>query len=153
MTDAQEVRPGDEHFVPPHEPGMYFDSEFDLLLPQNVRFASRGRIAAAWFLGLLLFIVTLGIGYFIWSLFAWGEGRSPAQRILRLRVWLPEPCRVAGRKQTAQRQILGFLLNGELLCGFFIWLTSKNQRSVGDFLIHTVLVHDPDRVLQPSAAL
>ena len=47
-------------------------------------------MAAAWFLGLLLFSVTLGIGYIIWSLFGWRHGRSPAQRILSLRCWLPE---------------------------------------------------------------
>jgi hypothetical protein len=43
-------------------------------VPQGVRLASRGQVAAAWFLGLLLVSVTLGIGYIIWSLFAWRHG-------------------------------------------------------------------------------
>ena len=103
-------------------------------------------MAAAWFLGLLLFSVTLGIGYIIWSLFAWRHGRSPAQRILSLRCWLPEPRRVAGRKQTALR-LTGFCLNGQLLSGFFIWLSGKALRSAGDFFAGTVIVHDPDGVL------
>jgi uncharacterized RDD family membrane protein YckC len=47
----------------------------------------------------------------------------------------------------AQRQIIGFVLNGQLLSGFFIWLTSKNLRSVGDFFARTVILHDPDGVL------
>ena len=29
----------------------------------------------------MLFVVTFGIGYVAWSLLAWGQGRSPAQRI------------------------------------------------------------------------
>jgi len=110
-------------------------------------------VARAWFLGLLLFGVTLGIGYVTWSLFAWGQGRTPAQRMLRLRCWLPESRRVAGRKQMARRQISGFFLNGELLSGFFIWLSGRYLRSVGDLFAGTVLLYDPDGVLQslPSA--
>ena len=153
MPGAQEIRRGYEQFVPPPPPpGMYFDPASEFFLPQGVRLASRAQVARAWFLGLLLFSVTLGIGYITWSLFAWGQGRTPAQRILSLRCWLPEPRRVAGRKQTAQRQITGFFLNGQLLSGFFIWLTSKNLRSVGDFFASTVILHDPDEVLQLSSA-
>jgi hypothetical protein len=99
---------------------MYFDPASGLFLPRGVRLASRGQVVGAWFLGLALFIVTLGIGYITWSLFTWGQGRSPAQRMLGLRCWLPEPRRVAGREQTAPRQITGFCLNGQLLSGFFI---------------------------------
>jgi hypothetical protein len=147
MTHAQEVRRGYEQFVPPSAPpGMYFDPASGLFLPLGVRLASRSRVAAAWFLGLVLFSITLGIGYVIWSLFAWGQGRSPAQRILSLRCWLPEPRRVAGRKQMALRQITGFCLNGQLLSGFFIWLTGRSLRSAGDFCAGTVILHDPDGV-------
>jgi uncharacterized RDD family membrane protein YckC len=153
MTEAQEVRRYYEQFVRPQAPpGMYFDPASELFLPHGVRLASRQRVAAAWFLGLLLFGVTLGIGYVAWSLFAWEQGRSPAQRILGLRCWLPEPRRVAGRKQMALRQIAGFCLNGELLSGFLIWLTGRRLRSVGDFFAGTVILHDPDGVLQSSPA-
>ena len=136
MTEAQEATPG-----------MYFDPASGLFLPQGVRLASRAQVAAAWFLGLLLFIATLWIGYVTWSMFAWGQGRSPAQRILSLRCWLPEPRRVAGREQTALRQTTGFLLNGQALSGFLIWLTSRHLRSVGDFFAGTVVLYDPDGVL------
>ena len=153
MTEAEEVRRGYEQFVPQQAPpGMYFDPASELFLPQGVRLASRGQVAAAWFLGLLLFSVTLGIGYIAWSLFAWGQGRSPAQRMLGLRCWLPGSRRVAGREQTALRQITGFCLNGQLLSGFFIWLTGKQLRSVGDFFADTVILHDPAGVLQLSSA-
>jgi uncharacterized RDD family membrane protein YckC len=126
---------------------MYFDPASELFLPQGVRLASRRQVADAWFLGLVLFIVTLGIGYLTWSLFAWGQGRTPAQRILSLRCWLPEPRRVADRDDMAVRQILGFFLCGGLLWGFFVWLTSNHLRSAGDLFAGTVILHDPDGVL------
>jgi hypothetical protein len=127
---------------------MYHDPASGVLLPQGVRLASRGRVAGAWFLGILLFGLTVGIGYFTWSVFAWGQGRTPAQRALRLRCWVPGSRQVAGRDEMAQRQIFGFCLNGQLLAGFFIWLTSKDLRSAGDLLAGTNILHDPDGVLR-----
>jgi len=153
MTDPQEVRRGHEQFVSPQAPpGMYFDAASELFLPRGVRLASRAQVARASSLGLLLFVVTLGIGYITWSLFVWGQGRSPAQRIVSLRCWLPQPRQVAGRGQMALRQISGFCLNGQLLAGLLICLTSKNLRSVGDCFAGTVILHDPDGVLQLSSA-
>jgi uncharacterized RDD family membrane protein YckC len=131
---------------------MYFDPAAKLVLPQGVRLASRARVAAALLLGLLLFGATLGIGYIAWSLFAWRQGRTPAQRILNLRCWLPEPRRVADRDDMAVRQVLGFFLCGGLLWGFFVWLVSNRQRSAGDLLAGTVVLHDPDGVLVSSSA-
>ena len=146
MTEAEEIRRGGyEQFLPPQAPpGMYFDPASNLVLPQGVRLASRARVAAALLLGLLLFILTLGIGYIAWSLFTWGQGRTPAQRILNLRCWLPESCRVADRAEMAIRQVLGFFLCGGLIWGFFVWLVSNNLRSAGDLLAGTVVLHDPD---------
>jgi len=148
MTEAQEVRRGYEQFVPPPTPpGMYFDPASGLFLPKGVRLASRGRVAAAWFLGFALFLVTLGIGYIAWSTFAWREGRSPAQRILGLRCWLPEARLVAHWDDTAVRQVMGFCLNGEGLAGFLIWLMGRQLRSVGDLFADTVILHDPEQRL------
>ena len=104
-------------------------------------------MAAAWFLGLALFIATAGIGYLAWSVFTWGQGRTPAQRMLGLRCWLPLAGRVAGRGDMAVRQISGVGLNGQLALGIFIWLLNGSLRSVGDALADTIVLYDPDRVL------
>jgi len=144
MTEAAEIRRGgyEQLLPPPAQPGM--------VLPASTRLASRARVAAALLLALLLFGVTLGIGYVAWSLLTWSQGRTPAQRILSLRCWLPEPRRVAGRDDMAVRQVVGFFLCGGLLWGFFVWLASSNRRSAGDLLAGTVVLHDPDRVLALS---
>ena len=153
MTYAEQATPGDQQFVPQQaSPGMHSDPASKLTLPQGVRLASRARVAASLLLGLLLFILTLGIGYIAWSLFTWGQGRTPAQRILKLRCWLPEPCQVAGRDEMAVHQILGFFLCGGLIWGFFVWLLSNNMRSAGDLLAGTVVLHDPDGILVLSTA-
>ena len=145
---AEEVRRGYEQSVPPKAPpGFYYDPASELFLPERAQLASRAQVARAWFLGLLLFTITLGVGYLAWSLFVWGQGRTPAQRLLHLRCWLPEARRMAHWSEMAQRQISGFFLNGQLLSGFFIWLTSKHLRSVGDFFVGTVILYDPDGVL------
>jgi hypothetical protein len=110
-------------------------------------------VAGAWFLGLALFCATLGVGYLTWSLFTWRQGRTPAQRMLRLRCWLPLSGQVAGRKDMAVRQISGLCLNGQALSGFLIWLFGENLRSVGDVFADTMILYDPDEVLAlPSAA-
>lgn len=148
MAESPPVTPEDRQLrLRPMPPGMYFDPASRLALPQDARLATRARVAISVVLGLALFIVTLGVGYIAWSLFEWGQGRTPAQRILRLRCWSPQPSRVADRDDMAVRQIIGFLLCGGLLWGFFVWLASSTLRSAGDLWAGTVVLYDPDGTL------
>lgn len=141
------IKAGYEQFVPPRvPPGMYVDRDSWLILPQGVRPAGKGRVAASYLLGVALFIVTAGIGYLVWGMVVRGRGHTPAQRLLDLRCWRPETSQVADRKQMALRQGTG-LLNGELAIGLMIWLGSRSLNSVGDFFAGTVVLHDPDLVL------
>src|SRR4051794_34394459 len=48
--------------------------------------ASSGRRLGAYCLEFVLMIVTLGIGWTIWSIVLWGQGQSPAKKVLGLRV-------------------------------------------------------------------
>ena len=34
-----------------------------------------------------MYVVTLGIGWFIWSLVVWGQGQTPGKQIVKLRVY------------------------------------------------------------------
>ena len=52
-----------------------------------------------------------------------------------------------GRGSMALRQLTGLLLNGELLSGPLIWLFSPDMNSVGDFFVGTVVLHDPNHLL------
>ena len=133
--------------APPVPPGMYFDPGSGVVLPEGVQLASRGRLAAAFCLAIALFAVTLGVGYIIWGVVSWGQGRTPAQRLLRLRCWRPETRRVAGREEMAVRQVLGLAFAGQLLIGVWLVLFTRAHMSLGDFLAGTVVVYDPDGVL------
>ena len=142
------IKAGYEQFVPPPvPPGMWFDPDSWLILPQGARLASKGRVAASWFLAIGLFAVTLGVGYLAWAAVTWGQGQTPAQRLLGLCCWHRDTSRVADRKHMALRQITGLLLNGEAASGLFIWLFARELNSVGDFFAGTVVLHDPNHVL------
>jgi uncharacterized RDD family membrane protein YckC len=130
---------------------MYFDRKSRLTLPQGVQPRSVGRVVAASTVAALLFIVTLGVGYVIWSLVTWDNGQTPAQRLFGLRCWRPTTGRPASRGQMALRQVSGLLLNGELLAGVFIVLIEPGRASVGDYLAGTVVLHDPHDVLLTQA--
>ena len=142
------IKAGYEQFVPPPvPPGMWFDPDSWLILPQGVRLAGKGRVAASWFLAIGLFAVTLGVGYLAWALVTWDQGQTPAQRLLGLRCWRRDTSHVASRKYMALRQATGLLLNGEAAIGLFIWLSATDLNSVGDFFAGTVVLHDPNHVL------
>lgn len=133
--------------APPVPAGMYFDPNSGVVLPEGVQLASRGRLTASFCLAISLFAVTLGVGYIIWAVVTWGHGRTPAQQLLRLRCWLPETGRVAGREDMAVRQVLGLAFAGQLVIGVWLVLFTRAHMSLGDFLAGTVVLHDPDRVL------
>jgi hypothetical protein len=142
------IKVGYEQFVPPPvPPGMWFDRDTWLILPDGVRPASKGRVAACYVVAIGLFLATLGVGYLIWAAVAWGQGQTPAQRLLGLRCWRRDSGRVADRGHMALRQVTGLLLNGELLMGPLLWLGSKELNSVGDFFAGTVVLYDPNRLL------
>ena len=150
--DAEAIRRGYEQYAsPPVPPGMYFDHKSGLVLPEGVQPRSIGRVVAAYTVAVLLFIVTLGIGYIVWSLAAWRHGQTPAQRLFHLRCWRPETGRPASRSQMALRQASGLLINGELLAGVFILLIAPARTSVGDYLVGTVVLHDPHDALLTQA--
>src|SRR5579862_9513426 len=71
-------------------PGMFYDAESGLALPQGTQLAGIGRRIGAFFLAIPLTIVTLGIGYLIWGLIVWGNGQTPALQVLGMRVYRPE---------------------------------------------------------------
>ena len=104
-------------------------------------------MACAWFLGLSLFIATLGDRLPHVEPDYLAAGADAGQRMLGLRCWLPLEGQVAGRKDMAVRQISGACLNGQLLSGVFVWLFGEPLRSVGDVFADTMVMYDPDGVL------
>lgn len=132
--------------------GMYYDPKSELTLPQGVELASIGRRIGSFFLYIVLVVVTLGIGYVIWGLISWSKGRGPAQQVLGLRCWRPADGRVASWGTMAMRNIVGGIAQGILgfiteLVSFIMFLTGKQHKSLPDTVGSTVVVYDPNKVL------
>jgi uncharacterized RDD family membrane protein YckC len=138
--------------VPAAPPGMYYDTESGLTLPQGVQLASHGRRIGAYFLAIPLSIVTLVIGYIIWGLIVWSRGQTPALQVLGMRCWRPETRRVPGFWWMALREIIGRLVDGILgiitgLTSFILFLATRERRALHDYVAGTVVLHDPNKVL------
>jgi uncharacterized RDD family membrane protein YckC len=138
--------------APAPPPGMYYDAESGLMLPNGTQLASVGRRIGAYFLAIPLWIVTLGIGYIIWGLMSWSKGTTPALRVLGMRVWRHEEGRVAGFGWMALREIVGRIADTILsiiteLTSFILFLTTKERKSLHDYVAGTVVLYDPDKKL------
>ena len=136
---------------------MYVDIDSGLTLPEGTQLASHGRRIGAYFLGILLFIVTLVIGYIVWGLIAWANGQTPALQVLGMRCWHTESRSVPGFWRMALREVVGRLVDGILgfitqIVSLVLFLTRPDRRSLHDLVAGTVVLYDPDKVLasQPS---
>jgi uncharacterized RDD family membrane protein YckC len=136
--------------------GTYFDQASGLNLPQGTALASVGRRIGAYFLAIPLGIVTLGIGYIIWGAIVWSNGQTPALQVLGMRCWHPETSTVPGWGTMALRDIVGRILEGILgiteLVSFILFVTRPDRRTIHDLVAGTVVVHDPNKVLDPVKA-
>ncbi len=131
-------------------PGMFFDSRSELTLPEGTELASIGRRIGAWFLSIVLVLVTLGIGYVIWGLIVWGRGQTPALQVLGMRVWRPDAGRPASWGYMALREIVGRFAEGvlsviTLLISFIMFLSGKQRKSLHDVVAGTVVLYDPNK--------
>ena len=123
-----------------------------LQLPPGVELASTGRRIGAWFLSILLLIVTLVIGYIVWGLIAWGKGTTPALQTLGMKCYLPDSGRKPGFWRMALREVVGRIVDGvlsiiTLLVSFIMFLTSEKRQSLHDLVGGTIVVYDPNKVL------
>jgi uncharacterized RDD family membrane protein YckC len=149
--DPPMAPPASAGFQPPPV-GMYYDPMSGLVLPDGVELASVERRIAAFFLGLLLIIVTLGIGYLIWGLIVWGGGRTPALQVLRMRCWRPQTGRVAGWWWMALREIIGRILLDVTaliaLVSLILMLATRRRQALHDLIAGTVVLYDLHGVLR-----
>lgn len=142
-------RPGMAPAVP-IPPGFYYDQRTGYLLPEGTVPASVGRRIGAYFLGLLLYIGTLGIGFIIWGLIAWSKGQTPAQQCLGLRTWQPHEMARASWGKMFLRELCWVVCGIPVLALVSLWLFVGWQKhlTLHDVFASTVVLHDPNKVLQ-----
>ncbi len=128
--------------------------------------ASKGQRFGAFLLELLLTVITLGIGWLIWSLVVWGRGQTPAKQLLKLRVIRLNDRRAASWGIMAVRQFLlsavvygidvaliasagvGALGVLWLLANGITLLISDKNQALWDKILSTVVVSDTKNAYQ-----
>jgi len=120
----------------------------------NLRYASFQHRLGAIVLDATLMIITLGIGWLIWSLIVWGEGQTPAKKILKLRTinftngrpatWghmgireglIPITVSVASTITGGVAYIAWIILE-------IVFYFTKNQRTFRDYWVKTAVVNE-----------
>jgi uncharacterized RDD family membrane protein YckC len=136
--------------------GLYYDQLSGLVLPNGTQLASTGRRIGSYFLAIVLAIVTLGIGYLIWGAISWSKGQTPTQQLLGLQTWKPQTSANATWGQQFLREVsrllyaIPFIGLIVVIVSFVMFLSSKERQSIHDQIGGTIVLHDPNRVLQPT---
>jgi uncharacterized RDD family membrane protein YckC len=135
--------------------GTYFDPASGLNLPNGTRLAAPGRRVGTYFLEILLFIVTLAIGYLVWMFIAWTKGQSPGKQLMHMRVYKPVDGRIATFGTMALRQIVGGIVEGLVfpviqIVSLIMMITGKEHKAIHDYIANTTVLDDPNEVLRPA---
>jgi uncharacterized RDD family membrane protein YckC len=118
--------------------------------------AGIGRRLAGYLLDGLLVIVTLFIGWLIWSIVVWGRGQSPGKQLLGMRVLRTDRLVASGRLNMFGRFlamwligiVAGFTVIGYVLYFWLCW--DRNRQELWDKMASTIVVRDPRGLLDPS---
>ena len=120
----------------------------------TLRYASFQHRLGAIVLDATLIIITLGIGWVIWSFIVWGEGQTPAKKILKLRTINFTNGRSASWGHMAVREALvpttvsiaSFLTAGVASIAWIIveivFYFTKNQRTLRDYWVKTAVINE-----------
>jgi uncharacterized RDD family membrane protein YckC len=127
----------------------------------NWRLASFQHRLGAYALDCALAFVTLGIGWWIWSLVVWAQGQTPGKKILKIRVYAADTQRPATWGHMAVREFLiifaigiavGVLNLFTIVVGTIgaiawvvmeiVWYFTKGQRTLRDTLVKTLVVNE-----------
>ena len=125
-----------------------------LTLPEGVVLTSKSSRLLCSLLEVVLAIVTLGIGYFVWSFFTYRNGQTPGKKLMGMRVISLNDGVALPFWMTLLREwiVKGFI--GSITFGVaYIWILfdDKNQ-SLYDKVLHTVVVDDPQGMTIASTA-
>lgn len=117
----------------------------DVTLPEGVVLTSKASRLLCALLEVVLAIVTLGIGYFIWQFFTYRTGQTPGKKLMGIRVISLNDGMALGFWMTLLREWVLKGIIGSITFGIaYAWILfdPKNQ-ALYDKLIDAVVVDDP----------
>jgi uncharacterized RDD family membrane protein YckC len=121
-------------------------------LPVGVHLSSPARRFGGYLLEGLLAVVTLGIGWLVWSFVVFGRGQTPAKQILNVRTVTLRTGRHSSWGRMFVREFIAKPLVGLLsfltlgIANFWLVWDSRNQE-LWDKVVGTVVVNDPQKLL------
>ena len=129
-----------------------------LVGPQGIKAAGLGRRIAAYILDIVLFLVTLIIGYIIWWLFTLSHGQTPGKQLLGIRVMRADGTRSDWgwtflREFVIKLVAVGILDSVVGVVGIIdlVWaFWDKDRQTLHDKIMKTVVVDD--RVLRNASS-
>lgn len=108
--------------------------------------SSVGRRVGASILDVILMIVTLFIGWFVWSIVLWKQSTSPAKKMLGMRIVDANTGAPATMQQMVMREVVGKWVVGSVAAGLanvasfvMLFITPKRQ-GVWDYIGGTTVV-------------
>jgi uncharacterized RDD family membrane protein YckC len=116
----------------------------------NPAASSAGKRFGGLLLESLLFLVTLGIGWLIWSLISWSDGQTPAKSLLGMRCIDTQTGRPATWGTMFVREFIGKSLLGMFSCSLTnlvscFMILGPQRQGVWDRIASTVVVDDVGR--------
>lgn len=130
------------------------------VLPRQVRLSSGGKRFGAYMLNALLAIVTLGVGWIVWSLVVWQRGQNPGYQCLGMyvvRVSTAGGPRVADWGTMALRNFCCYGLIGAATSNVFNLVGAlfipfrDDKKALWDLMVDTIVVDDREGVLRTPA--
>jgi uncharacterized RDD family membrane protein YckC len=108
--------------------------------------SSVGRRVGASLLDVLLMVVTLFIGWFIWSIVLWKQSTSPAKKMLGMRVVDANTRAPATMQQMVMREVVGKWVVGSVAAGlanlasFVMLFVTPKRQAVWDYIGGTTVI-------------
>jgi uncharacterized RDD family membrane protein YckC len=114
-------------------------------LPAGVSVSSRGKRLLAFLLDSTLLIVTLGLGWIIWSLVICKDGTTPGKQLLGMRIVKTDTGQAASWFYTLLREwLVKDVISWATLGVGYIWiLWDARRQNLYDKLLSTIVVDDP----------
>ena len=120
----------------------------------SFRYATFQHRLGAYALDAVLAVLTLGIGWLIWSLIVWSDGQTPAKKILKVRTINQTTGRQASWGHMGIREFLipltvviasgatGGIAAIAWLVVEIVFYFTKGQRTLRDYWVKTVIVNE-----------
>ena len=126
-------------------------------MPQGVELSSVGRRLGGYLLDGVLAVVTLFIGWLIWSLIVWNTSQTPAKQLLKMKTVKKDTGERATYGTMVLREVVGkwLIVNAALgsLCFLativldFMLVWDKDRQELWDKIAGTIIVDDPNNSL------